>query len=190
MLETLRQWDMDLMVYLNNLGTPAFDNFWVFVTQIESWIPLFLLFTFLIFRFYGKKQGLRVFLWALFTFALTLLLTDVTKMWVERLRPNNVADLAQQLRVLQYPESFSFFSGHASTSFAITTFVVLAIRRFSKWIYLTYLWPLLFCASRIYVGVHYPSDILVGTLVGFTMGVVYYRLYTSTNKKSPGSPLS
>ena len=190
MLETLRQWDRDLLIFLNNLGNNTFDGFWVFVTKIESWTPLFIFFTILVFYFYPRKQGVKVFLWTVLTFALTLLLTDVTKILVERLRPNNVADLILQLRVLQHPDSFSFFSGHASTSFAITTFLMFVIRPFSKWIYLAYLWPFLFCGSRIYVGVHYPSDILIGALVGTIMAILSYKIYTYTKKKDPGSPLS
>ncbi|GAB5400654.1 MAG: phosphatase PAP2 family protein [Aureisphaera sp.] len=190
MLETLKQWDRDLLIFLNNLGSTTFDGFWVFITKIESWIPFFLFLTFIVFYYFRKKEGVKVFLWGVATFAITLLLTDLTKIGLERLRPNNVLDLAHQLRVLQHPDSFSFFSGHASTSFAITTFLVLMIRSFNKWIYLAYLWPLLFCASRIYVGVHYPSDIMVGAFVGTTLAILSYRIFVYIKRKSPGSPLS
>ncbi|MDC8006065.1 phosphatase PAP2 family protein [Aureisphaera galaxeae] len=190
MLETLRQWDRDLLIFLNNLGTSTFDGFWVFVTKIESWTPLFLFFAIILFYYFGKRKGIKAFFWTLITFAITLFLTDGTKLWVERLRPNNVTDLAEQLRVLQFPDTFSFFSGHASTSFAITTFMVLLLRPFTKWIYLAYLWPLLFCTSRIYVGVHYPFDILVGALVGTLLAVLSFRLYKFYIRKDPGSPQS
>ncbi|MBX2827436.1 MAG: phosphatase PAP2 family protein [Flavobacteriaceae bacterium] len=190
MLETLKQWDRDLLIYLNNLGSDTFDGFWVFATKIESWIPLFLFFAIIVFYHFKKKAGIKVFLWIVLTFAITLFLTDMTKMLVERLRPNNLAGLVAQLRVLQDPDSFSFFSGHASTSFAIATMMVLTIRSFTKWIYAAYLWPLLFCTSRIYVGVHFPSDILVGALVGTLMALLSYRLLLIYQKKSPGSPHS
>lgn len=176
MLETLQQWDRDLFIFLNNLGIEAYDSFWVFVTQIESWILLFVAFLFIVFYYYKWKKGIVVFLLILSCFAVTLLATDLTKEFVARLRPNNEQLLSDLIRVLQKPTTYSFFSGHASTSMAITTFMVLAIKRFNKWIYLAYLWPLIFMLSRIYVGVHYPSDILIGALVGTGFAFLFHTI--------------
>lgn len=176
MLETLIEWDKALLVFLNNLGVDSFDGFWLFVTRIESWTALFVFFTLLVFYFYKKKKGLVVFGFAVLAFAVTFLITNVTKVWVGKLRPNNVEELAELLRVLQEPTSFSFFSGHASSSFAIVTFLVFVIRPFNRWIYLAYVWPLLFAMSRIYVGVHYPSDILIGALTGTLIAILCYKV--------------
>lgn len=174
MLETLKQWDRELFIFLNNLGTESFDSFWIFVTQIESWSALFVYFIVLLFYFYKGRQALWMLLFALLTFAVTITLTDYTKEFVARLRPNNVISLVDSIRVLQHPSSYSFFSGHAASSFSITTFIVLAIRPFSKWIYLAYVWPLLFIASRMYVGVHYPSDIVTGAIVGSSIALLLF----------------
>jgi len=176
MLKTLKEWDRELLVFLNNLGIEQYDGFWIFVTKIESWTALFLFFTFLIFYYYKGKKGLLVFAIALVTFGVTLFVTEFTKDFVGRLRPNNVIGISELLRILQKPLTHSFFSGHASTSFAITTFMVLSLRKFNKWIYLAFLWPFLFVLSRIYVGVHYPSDIAVGTLVGVLIASVFYYI--------------
>ncbi|MEL6810921.1 MAG: phosphatase PAP2 family protein [Bacteroidota bacterium] len=176
MLDTLKEWDRTLFVFLNNLGIEPLDSFWIFVTQIESWTALFILFAVIIFNYYKGKKGILVFLFAVAAFAITLLCTELTKEFVARLRPNNELGLANLIRTLQKPTSYSFFSGHASTSMAITTFMVLAIRSFNKWIFLAFLWPLLFMTSRIYVGVHYPSDILVGALVGVIIGGVFHKV--------------
>ncbi len=172
MLESLENWDLNLFIWLNSLGVEKFDDFWIFVTQIESWVPLFSFFFFLIFRFYGWKKGAIVLGSLLITTAATLLFTDLVKESIQRLRPNNVTALSSIIRVLQKPQDFSFFSGHASSSFTITTFMVLALRNKTKWMYLTVIWPLLFVMSRIYVGVHYPSDILVGAIVGTIFAVL------------------
>lgn len=166
MWEQLLQWDRDLFVYLNSLGIEDYDTFWVFVTKIENWTPLYLLFFILFFIVYNKRKALIGAGLTLFVFVLTLTLTDLVKNAVGRLRPNNTLDLTDLIRVLQTPDNFSFFSGHAAVSFAMTTFVVLCLRHRFKWTYVFYIWPLLFIMSRILVGVHYPGDVFVGALVG------------------------
>ncbi|MBT0609109.1 phosphatase PAP2 family protein [Aequorivita echinoideorum] len=176
MLETLKQWDRDIFVFLNGLGIERFDGFWIYVTQIESWTPLFIFFGILIFYYYRGKKGTTVIFFLLLTFGITIFFTGMVKDYVARLRPNNVEELGKLIRILQKPTNYSFFSGHASSSFSVTTFVVLALQKYTKWIYLVYLWPLIFVMSRIYVGVHYPSDIFVGALVGTTFAFLFFYL--------------
>ncbi len=175
MWETLKLWDRELFVFLNSLGIDRFDAFWMFVTQIETWVPLFVFFSLMIFYYYKGRKGLLVLFFMVLTFGITILFTGLVKDYVARLRPNNVEAFAQVIRILQTPSNYSFFSGHASSSFSITTFVVFSLQNFTKWIYWAYLWPLLFVSSRIFIGVHYPSDILVGACVGvlFAFGFHY-----------------
>lgn len=180
MLETLKHWDRELFVFLNSLGIEKFDGFWITVTQIETWFPLFLLFFFLIFYYFKWKRGGTILFFLLLTFGITIFFTGFVKDYVARLRPNNVEALSEVIRILQKPTNYSFFSGHASSSFSITTFMVLILKEKTKWIYLAYLWPLIFVMSRIYVGVHYPSDIFVGALVGTIFAIICYKLCVKT----------
>ena len=183
MLEQLKQWDRDLFVFLNSLGIEEYDNFWVFVTQIRHWIPLFVVFFILYFVAFHWKKAIFNVIALLCAFATTFALTDFTKAFFSRIRPNNVEDLSDIIRILQMPDSFSFFSGHASSSFVVTTFIVLTLRRKFKWIYIMYLWPILFVLSRIFVGVHYPGDILVGALVGTLIAFIFYKIYVKCDDK-------
>lgn len=176
MWETLKEWDRASFIFLNKLGSESFDAFWVVVTQIESWIFLFFLMGFLIFKYYQKKQAFAVAGFLLLAVSLTYTLKFFTKLWVERLRPNNLPDLVDSIRILQFPGDFSFFSGHASVSFAAVSFLVLSLRQYTKWVYLFFIWCTLFSLSRIYVGVHYPSDILVGAAIGIGIAHLCYRL--------------
>lgn len=176
MLETLKQWDRELFIFLNSFGIERFDAFWIFITQPESWIPLYILFFGLFLYYYRLRKGIKIIFFLLLTVGVTLYFTDFVKEYIARLRPNNVKSLAELIRILQTPNNYSFFSGHASSSFSITTFVVLALRNYTKWIYLSYIWPLVFVLSRIYVGVHYPSDIFVGALVGTGFAFLFYFL--------------
>ena len=177
MLERLLEWDKEIFVYLNNLGIEQYDTFWTVATEIKSWTPLFILFFVLIIMAYPGREAIYKSLTVLLLLFFVLLLTHITKEFVERLRPNDNEQLQHLIRILTTPKGFSFFSGHAATSFSITTLTVLFLRKKMKWIWLLYFWPLIFSFSRIYVGVHYPFDIITGLAVGVVLAFVFYRVY-------------
>ena len=177
MWDQLLDYDRKLLVYLNNLGTDHFDQLWTWFTSIEFWIPLFLIFFFLVYRAQRQTRPWLAVITVLSTLAFTMTLTQGVKWAVGRLRPGHDTSIEAVLRVLLTPDSYSFFSGHAANSFAVTTVVVLLVYKKYPWAVLLYLWPLIFSFSRIYVGVHYPSDILVGMLVGLGSGFMGYRFY-------------
>ena len=177
MFDRLLEWDRELFVYLNNLGIEELDTFWTVATIIISWTPLFILFIVLILLVYPGKSGIYRSIAVVLLLLAVLLLTELTKEIVERLRPNNEDMINESIRILRNPGSFSFFSGHAATSFSITTLVFLFLRNKIRWSWLFYLWPLIFSYSRIYVGVHYPFDILIGTVVGIALARLQYNMY-------------
>ncbi|MEM9001524.1 MAG: phosphatase PAP2 family protein [Bacteroidota bacterium] len=176
MFEELLEWDRDTFIYLNGLGIEAQDGFWVTITDILTWIPLFMLFVVLLVRKFPKKEAVAAIVTFMALVIFITLLTDFTKQIVARLRPNNDASINTLIRILRNPSSYSFFSGHASSSFSITVLMYLFLRKQLNWALLFFIWPLLFSTSRIYVGVHYPSDIIVGALVGIASGMLFYRL--------------
>lgn len=177
MFDELLQWDRETFIYLNSLGIEQYDTFWSTVTKIPTWIPLFLLFGLLFFRNYKKKQALSIILTTLVMVFFVVTLTDLTKEVVARLRPNNDTEINTLIRILRSPTGYSFFSGHASSSFSITTIVFLFLRKHIKWAAIFFVWPLLFSMSRIFVGVHFPIDLIVGALVGGFSAWLFYRLY-------------
>ncbi|MDJ0645325.1 MAG: phosphatase PAP2 family protein [Flavobacteriaceae bacterium] len=184
-LETIVAKDKELFVYLNGLGVEQWDQFWVFVTNQFNWIPLFALLLLLIFRAYGWKKALLL----LFITALLVTFSDqfvnFIKDYFGRLRPNNDPAINGVIRILKRPSSFSFVSGHATTSFAVTTFMILTLRKFYKFPHFLLIWPLLFAYSRIYVGVHFPVDIFAGMLLGIVEGLIFYRISIAFLKKIP-----
>lgn len=177
MLEKLLKWDRDTFVYLNGLGIEKYDVFWATVTNISTWIPLFILFLILFFLKFSKKEAFYKFLTVLGLAIFITVITHLTKISVARLRPNNTEEINALIRIIKTPTDYSFFSGHASSSFSITMLVFLFLRKKVKWAILFFIWPILFAMSRIYVGVHFPIDIIVGMVVGLLSGWLFYWLY-------------
>jgi len=172
--ELIRQ-DRELLVQLNALGSKRWDPFWLFVTNQFNWIPLFLFLFFLLYKAYGKKKGIVLVLMAALLVAFSDQLVNLIKNTVMRLRPNNDLELKMIIRALKHPHGFSFVSGHATTSFAVTVFMVLLLRKHYKYIVLLFLWPIFFAYSRIYCGVHFPVDIFIGMLLGIIIGLLFYK---------------
>lgn len=177
MLEKLLKWDRDTFVYLNSLGIEEYDIFWSTVTDFTTWIPLFILFLALFFFKFPKREAFYMLLSVLGLAIFIGLITHLTKISVARLRPNNTDEINTLIRILKSPTDYSFFSGHASSSFSITMLVFLFLRKKVKWAALFFIWPILFAMSRIYVGVHFPIDILVGMVVGLLSGWLFYGIY-------------
>lgn len=177
MLKKLLEWDRETFVYLNNLGMAELDTFWSVVTNINTWIPLYLFFAFLFFYKRPFKEGVVKTLWVVTLAVFIIVITDLTKNYVARLRPNNDTELNTLIRILKNPTDYSFFSGHAASSFAITVLVYLLLHKRFRWTLIFFIWPLLFASSRIFVGVHFPLDILVGALVGIASALLFYALY-------------
>lgn len=176
LLDDIVQWDKALMIQLNNLGVEQWDGFWLAVTNQLSWIPLYLLFIFLIFKYYGWKKGLWLVLMAAALVTFSDQLTVFIKSTTGRLRPNQDPSVNELLRVLKNNRSFSFVSGHATTSMAVTLMVHLLLKDFTRITWLFFVWPLMFAYSRIYVGVHFPIDVFCGALLGMMLGLLFYRL--------------
>ncbi len=176
-MEQLAQWDKELFVWLNGLGVEGYDSFWLFITHIENWIPLYILFFIFFLLALSRKQTLITTLFAGLTILSALGITTFVKNTVSRLRPNNTPELIDTIRILQNPIDYSFWSGHAAVSFATSIFVIWVLRSRSKWAYLIFIWPLLFTLSRVYVGVHYPIDLFVGAIVGWGIGYFYYSVW-------------
>lgn len=167
--------DKGLLVFINHLGTSEWDFFWLYSTSIVAWIPLYLLFIYLVIKKFSGKKILAVTTTVLFALVFTLLFTELIKELVQRPRPVNDPGTSGELRVVIRAYGYSFFSGHASNSMAVTTLFVLFLRKRLKWVYVLYLWPLFFGVSRLYFAVHYPTDVCVGWITGFLIALMFYR---------------
>jgi undecaprenyl-diphosphatase len=183
MLDYLIHLDKKLFIFLNNLGSKPFDEIWLLITKQINWIPFFLILLFILYKKLGtKKLGIAILiLAALITF--TNEITDVIKFSVQRIRPCNDDTLAGLIRVVKDSDTFSYFSGHASNSTASMMFVFLILRKHYKYSYLIFLYPLIFAYSRIYLGLHFPLDIISGFVFGGFTGILFYRIFSKIISK-------
>jgi len=177
MFDKLLEWDRDFFLYLNGLGNESHDTFWSIITEFAFWAPLFLCIILLLFVTNTRAQAFRMLLTYMVMLTVLTAVIFITKDYVARLRPNNNEVMRLLMRVVRNSQDFSFFSGHAASSFNIITLTTLFLRKKVKWIAVLFLWPLLFSFSRIYLGVHYPLDIFVGALVGIFFAFAFYNLY-------------
>jgi len=176
LLDKIIQYDKDLLVYLNGLGTENWDGVWLLITNQLSWIPLYLLFFYLIFRSFGWKKGLGLMLLTALLVTFSDQFTVFIKNYFERLRPNRDPSINEVIRILKNNSSFSFVSGHATTSTAVTLLMHLRLKKYYPYTGLFFIWPLLFSYSRVYLGVHFPIDVLTGALLGLLIGYSFFKL--------------
>ncbi|NRD24157.1 phosphatase PAP2 family protein [Winogradskyella litoriviva] len=178
MLEQLLQYDTDLFLYLNNLGSKTWDTMWLVITNKFSSIPLYLILLFLIYKKFGWKALLLMVFVIAGMIAFTDQMTNLFKDTFQRPRPCRAEGIMDLTRFIA-PRcgKYGFFSGHSSNSMATAIFAGLLLKPYFKnLIYILLIWSLVVAYSRIYVGVHYPIDVVCGLTFGVFSGFAFYKL--------------
>jgi undecaprenyl-diphosphatase len=177
MIEVLNDIDQHLLLWLNGHHSPFLDHVMFLVSGRFEWMPLYALIIALIIRRYRWKS-----LWILLAVIIMITLSDqlanLLKAGVKRLRPCKDPQIGHLVHLVNNycGGTYGFVSGHAANSFALATFVSLLFRR--KWATSgMILWAALVSYSRIYLGVHYPGDVIGGALLGMLLGLgIYYAI--------------
>jgi len=180
MLETLTQTDQQWFLWLNGQHAPFFDWLMYTVSGRAEWIPLYILILAFLIKKYRWKS-----LWVILAIVILVTLTDqlgnLLKHSVKRLRPCRDPEISHLVHLVRNycGGAYGFISAHAANSFALATFVSLIYR--NKWITLgMFIWAVLISYSRIYLGAHYPGDVISGALAGsllaWTIHWITFRL--------------
>lgn len=174
LLATLKSWDTWLFLKINNSWTtPFLDTNYPWWREASTWMPLYFFLIFLVLYNFGWK----VWPWILF-FIATVGLSDqissgIIKNWVARPRPCGDDVLMYKVRLLlnHCPGSGSFTSSHATNHFAMACFLYVTLKPFfGKWVGVFFVWAATISYGQVYVGVHYPLDIICGALLGIGIG--------------------
>ena len=174
-MESLLYYDQQIFFFINRqLSNPAFDFIMPYVRERDFWIPLYVLLVFYFVRLLKKWSWV-----ALLTAAITVVITDqvsssLLKPWIARLRPCNDPSLAEQVQlIVNCGSGFSFVSSHAANHFGIACFLIVMLQHRLKWILpVALFWAALVSFAQVYVGVHYPLDVICGGLLGVAIGIL------------------
>jgi undecaprenyl-diphosphatase len=182
--DLLLQTDRDLFLFLNGLHSEWLDVVMYWVTYKFTWIPLYTVLIVLTIRS-EKKKSVAIIISVLVAVAIADKITSgVMKPYFMRLRPCHDPSLFGIIhQVGDCGGMFGFASSHASTSFALAVVWFTLLKDRLRNMYLLLIWAAIYSYSRVYVGVHYPGDILVGAMVGIATGLVVVQLYYTFLKK-------
>lgn len=172
--------DSDLFLFLNGLHTEWMDKVMVHLTDMWIWMPLYLLLIYWAVKQYGKRCW-----WVILAVGVVVLCSDqlsahVCKPLFHRLRPCYNADFQYLIHLPKGVAGgrYGFVSSHAANTFAIAAFLTPALRSFRPWVGIAlYLWAFISSYSRIYIGYHYPGDIVCGAILGVLVGMLIWKLF-------------
>lgn len=184
MINELIEWDKKALLFFNGLHAEWLDPIMLMATQTLFWLPLYLFLLFVVVKTYGKACWIP-----LLGIAVTILLADqitsgFMKPFFARLRPSQEPSLRGLVHLVDgyVGGLYGFASSHAANTLGTATFFWLLLHDTRKWITWLFPWAVVMTYTRIYLGVHYPGDILVGGLIGIASGWAGYRVVIALQK--------
>lgn len=179
MLSTLINWDRQAFYFINHtLGNSFFDLIMPLIREKLTWVPLYLfIIIFSLIRY--RLQGLYLLLLLIAAVAVSdLVSAHIIKILIHRLRPcqDHFMDRLITDRIA-CGNGFSFVSSHASNHFAIAGYLMITFGKRWAWVIpATFIWAFLICFAQVYVGVHYPLDVIAGGLLGWCLGTLLAKV--------------
>lgn len=184
-MERLAELDKELFLYLNNLGSEQWDWMWVAISDKWMAIPLYAVLLFLIYKKFGFKPTILTLVVITLLITATDQLANLFKHGFERPRPCRQEGIMEYARFVAVRcGSFGYFSAHAANSTGVAVFLSLLFKKhYPRLFIFLMLWAVVVSYSRIYLGVHYPGDVITGIFVGALFGYLFYLLWKYLARK-------
>jgi len=185
-LHTVKQFDTDLFLALNGAHNSFFDFIMWWASDKMIWIPIYALFFYLLWRKFKNRVWIIMIFAALLIFLSDQISVHLFKDVFQRLRPCHEPGLEGIVHIVndKCGGSYGFYSSHASNVFSIAIFVISLLGNKNNWItFLILLWAGLIIYSRVYLGVHYPGDVIMGALAGSILGWMVARFCKNFMKR-------
>lgn len=178
-IDQLISFDRSVFLFLNGSNSDFLDGIFLSITETITWIPLFLCMLYAVIKNNNTRRCLILLgLTVLLVVATDQFSSGLCKPLFHRLRPSHDPSMADLVDLVNGHRSglYSFVSGHATNTFAIATFFSLIFRN-RKTSIILFSWALISSYSRIYLGLHYPGDILAGAVSGTLIGLLFSYIY-------------
>lgn len=174
-MEILVDLDKSLFIFLNSLGLEFFDSLWMFITDKRSSIPLYLFLIYFIYKKLSKTEFIKYLVFIIILIVFTDQTSNLFKDYFERLRPCHDETINSHIRIVKASCGglYGFFSAHAANSFALASFFYFSFKSFSSNFKYLFLWAIVVSYSRIYIGVHFPADVIFGLFFGMFLGYLF-----------------
>ena len=179
LFDWVREADYSLLSAINFPASDAYSYFWVTYTDKFTWMPMAIVAVWCLLRHNTWRGALLMVLSVAMLFLLSdFVIASTLKPWIARLRPSHDPAIMDMLTYVNGYRggNYGFPSNHASNGFAVAMFLALLYRK-PCITTCTVLWACGSCYSRMFLGVHFPTDILVGALLGCLIAVIVYRIY-------------
>ena len=177
--------DKQAMIFLNNLGSSTFDPFWILVSEKWFWIPLYVIFLYFLYKNFNKKSLFYILLFVALGITASDQIANIFKFGFERLRPCHDPSLEGLLREVKCGGKFGFYSAHSSNSFFVATYLTMLLGKKIKQLpYFLFIWAAIVAYSRVYLGMHFPGDIIIGAIMGILLALFFGTLAKKVIRKS------
>jgi undecaprenyl-diphosphatase len=184
MIDTLSHVDTQLFLFFNGHHSGFWDIVMWHISGKWEWIPFYIFLLYFVIRKYKLNS-----IWILLSIALVIALADsissqIIKDSVHRLRPSHNPGIESVIHIVNNYRggTYGFVSSHAANTFAVAVFLSLLFK--NRWFgFSIFIWATIVSYSRIYIGVHYPGDVLGGAILGSVLSLIVFKIYSTVEKR-------